>query len=657
MFKHKTFHPLFIALWISVICFLFVGLLREVSAEPLKGEMLLFQDIPEVTSASHHRVSQLESPATASIITQEDIEHMGFLDVPSLLRYLSGVNYYEGVSNFPTAGIRGVNGMPPNNILVLIDGRPIYSPTRLTNQYAIIPETPEDIEKVEVVKGPGSVLYGSHAFSGVINVVTKKPEDINGVILSTGIGTFSKGRYNFTGGKRKGPWSYKFIGSWDQKNSIYDHENQDRRMMKFAGTLGYELSPSENFDLSFGIANGTMQVVHLQHFSPFKQSGIDGFLRGRYHLDDMKVDLWWRHHDTESDDLIVNHLLTWKYDNIDLLFSNNFKWKSHELVYGGEIRYGHLGAYTYQDWYDQIIYSFFMEDRWTLPYEFNIFTGLRYDNHSEAGGAFAPRLSIVKTFNGNQSIRFVVARAFKFPSYFDNYTYIPGGIFIRSGQKDIKPEKLQSFEVAWQMLNPTGLSLSSSVFYNRYEDKIDIECEWEGKYVYFLQDNIYDFDQYGFELEASYKFSHSWMVKANYSHVWNNKPEDMTGGPIPVNQLNGEIRYEHNSGLWADLRLHWQDRSAYTAGKYPSSEVMYCVINHIYELTKEEMQDILCHSEGWHYIDGYTLGDLSFGYKPENSPWSFTIGVHNVFHSRHEASQYHNLADTTVTGILKFYFD
>ena len=96
----------------------------NVLAVPVQDEILLFQEIPEVTTASRHAVSLLDSPATSSIITREDIEHMGFLNVPELLQYVVGVNFYKGGGGWPAIGIRGVNGMPNNNLLVLVDGLP-----------------------------------------------------------------------------------------------------------------------------------------------------------------------------------------------------------------------------------------------------------------------------------------------------------------------------------------------------------------------------------------------------------------------------------------------------------------------------------------------------------------------------------------------------
>jgi outer membrane receptor protein involved in Fe transport len=280
---------------------------------------------------------------------------------------------------------------------------------------------------------------------------------------------------------------------------------------------------------------------------------------------------------------------------------------------------------------------------------------MRYDWHSEAGSAFAPRVSIVRIFNGNQSIRLVAARAFKFPSYNDNYSDVAIPYIVQKGNRDIDPEQLTSFELSWQVIDPDRFSITASAFYNRYDDKIDMVYEWNDNYLLVTRDNEYDFDQYGFEFEAGLHFGHGWFVKGNYSYTWNNIPESMVSGPVPVHQLNGELRYDHPSGLWADFRIHWQDKSAYSFGNPPFGYDEFESYLQLPVSYEENLPDFGVPS-GWQYIDPYAEGDLSIGYTPSEWPWSLRLGVHNIFHSRHEKSQYHNKADTTVSGVITYYF-
>jgi iron complex outermembrane receptor protein len=617
--------------------------------------MLLFQEIPKVATASRHAVSMLDAPATASIITRDDIEHMGFLNVPELLVYVTGVNFYKAGGS-PVVSIRGVTGMPPNNILVLVDGRPIYSPTRNTNQCAMIPETPADIEKIEIVRGPGSVLYGSHAFAGVINIITRKPEDIDGVIFSAGAGTFSAGKYSITGGRRFGPVACKLLGAWDQRSSESDHANQVRGIMKFAGNITYDFAVNDTASLSFGLVNGNIQVPQLPPIKPFDQDGLDSFLRGMVNFDDLKFDLWWRHHDSSAEYVEYIKSLEWKYDNINFLVSNVFNWKSHEVVYGGEFRFSDVGATSYNGWHSQYIGSLFFEDRWELLDDLNLFVGLRYDHHSEAGGAAAPRVSLVRNLSDNQSVRLVFARAFKFPSYYENYGYTDTGFLVQTGNRDLEPEQLTSFEIAWQMVKPSGLSITAAAFYNHYKNKIDMNYRLDAEQVYIETENMYNFDQYGFELEAGYRFPFGLMIRGNYSYVWNNIPETMINGPAPENQLNGEVRYEHDTGLWLDFRIHWQDRSVYSIGDPPWNDI-FRALGSSYSDTGSIMTSNPVNVDyGWQYIDSYASGDISVGYSPYESPWTFSLGIHNVFHNRYEMSQYRNVADTTVSGRITYVF-
>ena len=627
-------------------------------AKAVTGEMLLFQDIPKVGTASRQTVSVLESPATATIITREDILHSGYNSVSDLLRFVAGVNFFQASAAGPSVGMRGVNGAQANYVLVLVDGRPIFNPERNSNQCSLIPEFPNDIERIEVVRGPGSALYGSHAFSGVVNIITRTPEEINGIDLMASSGTFGSGLYNFNAGMQTGKFSYKLLGGWVQAASPSDHHNQVKGLTKFSGELGYTWRPGRRADLSFGITSGSIAVLPINALHTFDQDGEDGFLRARLAYDDTHFDLWWRHHNTSADlgqSLSQEHHY-WKFDNINLTGYHLFRWASHETVAGAEIRTSSLGATSYDDWHNQFLYGFFMEDRWRLPRSFNLFISARYDHHPLAGGAFSPRFSLVKQLGATQSLRLSASQAFKYPSYLQNYieqvTDFPAMsfTFFHNGNRDLDPEKLISVEAAYQMWNTSGLQTMLAVFYNNYSDIIDFKFSDAPGAMMLTYDNMYDMYQYGCELDLRYRFSRSFLVRFNYCYVWKQKKDDITFGPVPTNQINGEIRYDHETGLWFDMRIHWQDRADFSTGiRAPSSTTLGAGPGF-------SPEEILRKLGGWHSLGGYTYGDLSVGYMPRNAPFTITCAVHNLFHSRVHEYPAGPEPDTTFTGRITWHF-
>ncbi len=653
---------------VSCLFMALLGLLANAAvpqAEVVTGEMLLFQDIPRVVTASRQAVTVLESPATSTIITREDILHSGFNSTSELLRFVAGVDLFKASSAGPNVGIRGVNGVQANHVLMLVDGRPIFNPERNSNQYSLIPEFPNDIERIEVVRGPGSALYGSHAFAGIINIITRAPEDIDGIDIMASPGTFNSGLYNFDAGKKIGSLTYKLLGGWTQEGSSGDHGNQVKGLLKFSGELGYSWEPGRRADLSFGVTSGKIAVLPMYSLSDFDQEGVDAFLRGQLAYDDTHLDIWWRHHHSSA---VLNYYFreqhhNWDFDNLNVNGYHKFRWLGHETVVGAEIRSAWLGATSYGSWHKQFLYGIYLEDRWSLPWRLNLFLSARYDHHPLAGGTISPHISLVKQLSANQSLRFTVSQAFKHPSYLQNYISQNGqipGLSIRyahTGNRNVDPEKIVSVEGAYQLWNTSGLQVTLAAFYNKYSDIIDFKFTKQPDLWTLTYDNMYDMHQYGGELDLSYRFMQGFLVRFNYSYVWKQKKDCITFGPVPTNQINGEVRYHHASGMWVDLRMHWQDDAEYSSGiKIPSAAGGLSGSSPSGVNTVHSIEDLLATFSGWHEMDSYTYGDLAVGYMPPERPWSITCAVHNLFHNRSKESPGSVRPDTTFTGRITWHF-
>ncbi|OCC14589.1 TonB-dependent receptor [Dissulfuribacter thermophilus] len=618
-------------------------------------EFLLFQEIPKVTSASRQVVNILESPATSSIITREDIIHSGYNSISELLRYVTGVNFFKNTESHFSIGIRGVNGLQASNVLVLVDGRPIFSPTRNTNQCSLIPEIPDDIERIEIIRGPGSVLYGSNAFSGIINIISRPPEAYNDTTVSISQGTFGDEMYNISTGKTNGQFAYKLLGSWRRKNFSADHEKPVEELLILSGEATYDFSPNSDLDFSFGFSNGKILFFPSSSLSPYYQKGFDGFFRTKLNHNDLTIDAWWRHFDTSGDFNFFDRI-NWYFDNLNLLVQHSSTLNVHKFVYGFETRFANLQATSYDRWHKQLLFSIFAEDKWKIDNKTNFFTGLRIDHHSEAGFAISPRFSLVFAITPSQSLRFTISRAFKYPSYLQNYIDSKLQFMSQTGNRELDPEVLTSAEIAYQIYNPSVSSLTVAAFFNKYRELIDTNVFLKNNRLNVSFSNQYDMYQYGFELEWNYRINANILFKTNYSYVWKQKKDLLTFGPVPTNQLNGEIRYEFTNDFWIDLRVHWQDKSDYTDSVKPF-EILNALshsllpsndLNYIYGL--------LAPSPSWQKLESFTLADLSFGYKPIDKEWSLVGAIHNLFHSTHSENPTGYTASTAVTVQIKYSF-
>ena len=159
----------------------------------------------EVTTISKDPRQVQKTPAAIFVITQEDIRRSGARSIPEALRLAPGVEVAQIDGNHWSVAIRGFAGQFSKSLLVLVDGRSIYTPL-FEGVYWDLPYVMlEDVERIEVVRGPGGTIWGSNAVNGVINIITKSATSTHGVLASTGSGTVDQGtgafRYGGTVGK------------------------------------------------------------------------------------------------------------------------------------------------------------------------------------------------------------------------------------------------------------------------------------------------------------------------------------------------------------------------------------------------------------------------------------------------------------------------
>src|SRR4030042_5330977 len=184
---------------------------------------------PVVVSASRQAQKVGELSVPVSVITAEDIHYSGLTSIPEILQFTPGVDVLK-LSRFRYAvGVRGLHEFISDRTLVLINGRSAESPLFGGAEYYTLPILMEDIERIEVVRGPGGAAWGANAFNGVINLITKKPEDVLGYFGSTRMDEFGDSYTHLRYAEKNGKWS------WRTSLGYSDYESSDQ-----AGAGRYE---------------------------------------------------------------------------------------------------------------------------------------------------------------------------------------------------------------------------------------------------------------------------------------------------------------------------------------------------------------------------------------------------------------------------------
>src|SRR5665213_715362 len=147
----------------------------------------------EVTTASKEPEQVWQTPAAIYVLTQEDIRRSGATTIPEVLRLVPGVEVAQADSDHWSVSIRGFGAVLASKLLVLIDGRTLYTPLFAGVYWEVQAAPLEDIERIEVIRGPGGAIWGANAVNGVINIITKSSKDTHGTLASVGGGNADQG--------------------------------------------------------------------------------------------------------------------------------------------------------------------------------------------------------------------------------------------------------------------------------------------------------------------------------------------------------------------------------------------------------------------------------------------------------------------------------
>ena len=192
----------------------------------LKGLSLEELGNIEVTTVSKGPVKLSQTAAAIYVITQEDIRRSGVRSLPEALRLAPGVDVAQIDSVKWAVGIRGFESRLSRDILVLIDGRSVYSPLFHGVYWEVQDTLLEDIDRIEVIRGPGGTIWGANAVNGVINIITKNAKDTKGTLVSAGGGNVDQGFLDVRQGGGNDDFSYRIYGKGFDTGPEYHPDHQ-----------------------------------------------------------------------------------------------------------------------------------------------------------------------------------------------------------------------------------------------------------------------------------------------------------------------------------------------------------------------------------------------------------------------------------------------
>lgn len=607
-----------------------------------------------VTSVSKKPQKLANAAAAAFVISQEDIRRSGATSIPELLRMVPGLQVARIDANKWAVSIRGFNGRFSNKLLVLKDGRSIYTPL-FSGVYWEHLDTPlEDIERIEVIRGPGAALWGANAVNGVINIITRNSEDTKGGLLTAGGGSSEQGfatlRYGFrlnedTNLRVYGKYANHGPGQYQTGSDAHDAWQSGSTGFRLDSVLSARDSMTVQGDYYAGSYDETYSLYDLitpgvakteQSFAT--SNGLNLLTRWQHALSDtdsVSLQFYYDHYHRGFLELGETR------DTADLDFQHRLRLgKRQDVVWGLGYRYSHdhLTTSPYIVFADtekgtSLLSGFIHDEISLLPEKLALILGARLEHNDYTGFEIQPNARLLWTPTPHHSFWASISRAVRTPSRGDqgiNYRFqtltatpplipLPTRVEI-NGSGSFQSETVIAYELGYRTCPTSRISLDLALFLNQY-DRLRVpqpglpyaELPTNLVQPYTLSNKMHG-HTYGAEISATWKPCDWWRLQATYSYLCSIMYLD-AGSDDKLAQIN------RSDAAAGSPRHQGSIRSGFDLGRRVELDLWLRVVDRVDYIDQVS-------------IPGYATMDIRLAWKPLKTLELSLVG-RNLFQSHH----------------------
>jgi iron complex outermembrane receptor protein len=563
----------------------------------------------EVTSVSRKEQKLSQVAAAIFVISQEDIRRSGAANIPDLLRMVPGLDVAQVNANTWAISARGFNRQFANKLLVLIDGRAVYTLMHQGVSWDTLDVPLEDIDRIEVIRGPGATVWGANAVNGVINITTKKVEETPGALVTGGGGTqeqaFGTTQY---GGKFSEARSYRIFAKYLDRDHFPDLNGQNGEDswhllhggFRTDGNLTKNDSLTVQGDLYTGSEGGS--IAHIASIAPPVNDNVDriGKLSGGNILS-----RWEHHFANESETVLQVYFDRYSRsgpesredrNTFDIDFQHHLiVGRRQDLIWGAGYRVTSDGT---QGTIDQAwvpsgqtnqLFSSFVQDEITLkPHRIFATVGTKLEHNDFSGVEIQPGASVAWTPTVHRTFWASVSRASRTPSRDEAAADVglavvpgPGGVpaeTVLFGNPHEKAEHVVAFDLGYRAQPFDRLSIDVATFFDRYTDLVSHEpappfVVTSPAPVHLVVPTVNANKMYGatdgIEFAVNWKITNRWTLSPSYAllqahlHI-DSSSQDTTGalhteGSSPRHQAQLRSHVELDRGLTWDMNVYFVD--------------------------------------------------------------------------------------------------
>ena len=613
------------------------------SVQDLK--LLSFDDLlnVQVTSVSRKEEQWRDAAAAIAVISQEDIRRSGATTLPETLRAVPGLHVAQTTSSTWAISSRGFSSVNSEKLLVLADSRSIYTPLYSGVFWDVQGYLLEDVDRIEVIRGPGATQWGSNAVNGVINIQTKSARDTQGAYAEAAMGDelrgFAGARY---GGTIAEDGYYRFYAQYADHDGTFNRAAQSEdewHMTRFGMRADWDITSRDTLTVQGDIYEGKVgqlapSIEVIGRAGPSGDLEVD--LRGGHVLSrwrrtftpDSNLQLRVYYDRTRREDPSYDDSL----DTVDIDLQHEIEGATrHHVVWGVNYRYAAndnegkgIFALDPHDSEDEI-FSAFVQDEISLRDTLHLTLGSKFEHNDFSGFEVQPSVRAAWRISSAHTAWAAVSRAARVPTRIErdiavDVTDPAGNPVVRLlGNEDFDAERLLAYEVGYRWHVLDDLFVDTAGFYNDYEDLATLELgtpfvDSSGRAVIPIENqNRMDGQARGVETQVTYSPMSSWRLIASYAYV------DLELQPHGLDLNRGRFLQgatpKHQFGLRSllDLSPDWQ------------------LDMHWRSLSDIESLPAIVDGSG---IDGYTELDVRLAWRGWE-PLDVSLVGRNLLHRRH----------------------
>ena len=500
----------------------------------------------EVTSVTKRPQRQADAAAAIYVITNEDLRRWGVGNIPDALRRVPGIEVARIDANKWAITSRGFNSRFANKLLVLIDGRSVYTPLFAGVYWDTQDVILEDVDRIEVIRGPGGTLWGANAVNGVINIITRSATETQGnmVAVAAGDELRSSGSARH-GGKLKNGADYRVYAKYSDHDEGYNKAgaHDDWR----SGQVGFRSDWDQSGNDSLTLQGDYYRGKAGQQVTIPVGSGVPlDPTRTIQDIDDTRLDggnlqMRWSRMLGDSESLTLQLYYDYVSRNgvvldetrntIDMEIQHRFPWRqTHDLVWGFDYRYinddsdNNPTFSLHPSSRSTHLFSTFIQDEISLAEDLRLTVGSKFEHNDYSGFEYQPNLRMAWSLDDTRTLWGAVSRAVRTPARGEHDVLLrlvpspaadPGVPVFAAGNNDYESESMIAWELGYRMNRNNRWSLDIAAFYNDYDSLRTMDSTAVPTVLHF--DNNLQGETHGLEIAGQWQLRPGWNLHASAS--------------------------------------------------------------------------------------------------------------------------------------------